>query len=360
MNRGLKLYSARSIPSLTADFQRVDAIAAATDGETFYLIDRDSSHLGVLDLSGPSPTFTDRGAITDLPNLSVLAAVGPSEDLWVASNSTNSLYTIDVDSTPPVAALVTELTGVDVNGADIAFGSDGTLYLHSNSDDTLYTVDYTGSGTRGQATPVGGAVAGVSLTGLAVRDNGSGDLVGSSRIRDAIVVINKDTGASGTEFPMTLNGSSYDYLNGDMTLGVLEPTCGDCTDSGLLAKYEFACVETDPETGECVAWDFVFETGDDSAATYTEGSFEYENKDGELWEPMSATFGTEYCTVYAVVKAGRELEVQELNASNGEITASCIASHAISFVAFFCTEAEADAFAGSFPSNGGRGRSNRA
>ncbi|WP_256295698.1 vWA domain-containing protein [Haloarchaeobius salinus] len=119
--------------------------------------------------------------------------------------------------------------------------------------------------------------------------------------------------------------------------------CTDCEDDGLLAKYEF-------EDGE-----FVLETGDASLVSFVDDT----DKDGEENEPMTATFGTEYCTVYAVVKAGRGLEVQELVAEDGQVTAEYIAPHAISFVAFFCTEDAAEAFAESFPSNrgnGGRGR----
>ncbi|MFD1646510.1 vWA domain-containing protein [Haloarchaeobius litoreus] len=127
--------------------------------------------------------------------------------------------------------------------------------------------------------------------------------------------------------------------------------CDECEDEGLLAKYEFECVETVDD--ECVAYDFVLETGDESLVSYTAGS--YVNKDGEEFEPMTATFDTGYCTVYAVVKAGRGLEVQELVAEDGQVTAEYIAPHAISFVAFFCTEDAAEAFAESFPSNRGGG-----
>ncbi|WP_440990342.1 vWA domain-containing protein [Haloarchaeobius baliensis] len=131
--------------------------------------------------------------------------------------------------------------------------------------------------------------------------------------------------------------------------------CTDCEAEGLLAKYEFECVETVED--DCVDYDFVLETGDGSLVSYTAGN--YVNKEGEMFEPMTATFDTDYCTVWAVVKAGRGLEVQELVAEDGQVTAEYLAPHAISFVAFFCTEDAAEAFAESFPSNrgnGGRGR----
>jgi len=136
---------------------------------------------------------------------------------------------------------------------------------------------------------------------------------------------------------------------------VCDDECLPCESNDLLAKYEFACVETDPETGDCLAYDFVVETGDDSLVSYEPGSFE--SKDGEAFEPVSATFDTEYCSLWAVVKAGRGLEIQELVAEGGEVTATYLDPHAISFVAFYCNEGAAQAAADAFPSNGGgRGR----
>jgi hypothetical protein len=148
---------------------------------------------------------------------------------------------------------------------------------------------------------------------------------------------------------------------GETLVGLLsricEPTCEDCETDGRLAKYEFDCVDTDEE-GDCVAYDFVLEGGDGSLVSYEPGSFE--SKDGESFEPVSATFGTEYCTLYAVVKAGREIEVQEVTAGNGSVTVAYVAPYAISFVEFYCTEAEAQAAADAFPGGkGGRGKGGR-
>lgn len=78
----------------------------------------------------------------------------------------------------------------------------------------------------------------------------------------------------------------------------------------------------------------------------------FESKDGEAFEPVSATFETDYCTVYALVKAGRELDVQELVAEDGAVTAENVGRYAISFVAFYCTEDAAEDAAAAFPSSG--------
>lgn len=130
--------------------------------------------------------------------------------------------------------------------------------------------------------------------------------------------------------------------------------CVECEEDGLLAKYEFDCVEE--IDGECVGYDFVFEKGDPSLVTYEMGDFE--SKDGETFDPVSATFGTDYCTVYALVKAGQELDVQELFAEDGTVTAEYVAPYAISFVSFYCTEQAAKDAADAFPSNGKGRRGN--
>jgi sugar lactone lactonase YvrE len=334
-----------------AYFDQVDAIAASADGTTVYMVDKNSKHLGTYDVA--SDSFDDEGVISGLPGGVVLASYSPSGTLYVASQDDNTLYT--VDPTGPSATAFVTVSGADVQGADIAFDADGTLYLYSSSDQELYTVDYdSSSGTFGNATFVG--ATGDFFTGLAIRDAGDGDLVGSNTTRDEVVVVDKSTGAQGTAYEMYLDGSRYAYGFGDMTVGALD-VCDECTSEDLLAKYEFACVEE--VDGECVDYDFVFEKGDDTLVTYEPGSFM--SKDGEAFEPVSATFDTDYCSVWAVVKAGQEIKVQELVADDGEVTAEYVAPYAISFVAFYCTEEAAEAAADAFPSNGkgkGKGKGN--
>ena len=328
------------IETFGSPFQKVDAIAASPDGETVVLIDRNSKHLGEYDVG--TGTFTDRGVISGLPNVTVLAAYGLNGKLYAASNSTNKLYTIDGvgGGVSPQANEVGTITGANVNGADIVVDATGTMFLHTNNNDTLYTVDYLNpDGSGNIATTVVGTDTNSSLTGMAVRDAGQGDLVGSSRTDNAIVVLDKNNGTRLSTLNMTLGGDPYDYSNGDMATGtIVEEGCVECTTDGLVAKYEFACVEE--VEGDCVEYDFVFEKGDDSLVTYEAGS--YESKPGEAFEPISATFGTNLCGVYAVVKAGRELEVQELINRDGNVTVEYIEPHAISYVEFYCDEEEAE------------------
>ncbi|MFB6205946.1 MAG: hypothetical protein ABEJ05_05400 [Haloglomus sp.] len=332
------------VTSIGGDFQNVDAIAATPDGGTVMFIDRNTAHLGEYDVSADS--FTDRGAITGLPTITVLAAYGLDENLYAASNTTNKLYTVDYSVSPPVANEVGTITGATVNGADIVVDSTGTMFLHTNNNDTLYTIDYQNPVNGEVAATVVGQADGSSLTGLAVRAAGTGDFVGSSRADDAIVVLDKTDGSRTATLDMTLNGNAYSYTNGDMATGtIIDETCEECTSDELLAKYEFAC--TEEVDGECVDYDFVLEEGDSRLVSYEPGSFE--SKEDEAFEPVSATFGTDYCTVYAVVKAGQELAVQELVADDGEVVAENIGKYAISFVAFYCTEAAAQDAANAFP-----------
>jgi hypothetical protein len=129
--------------------------------------------------------------------------------------------------------------------------------------------------------------------------------------------------------------------------------CVECDTDAMLAKYEFDCVETADD--ECADYDFVLETGDGSLVGYAPGSFT--SKDGEMYEPMSATFATEYCTLHAVVKAGRDTTVQEVVAEDGVVTVTAPDKFALSFVAFYCDENAAIAAAEAFPGGkGGRGR----
>lgn len=334
------------VTSIGGNFQNVDAVAATPDGETVMFVDRNTTHLGEYDVSADS--FTDRGAITGLPTISVLAAYGLDGNLYVASNNTNKLYTVDDSVSPPVATEVGTIDGATVNGADIVVDSTGTMFLHTNNNDTLYTIDYQNPDGNGNiAATVVGSDPGSSLTGLAVRAAGTGDLVGSSRADDAIVVIDKTDGSRTATLDMTLGGNAYSYTNGDMATGtIIDETCDECTSEDLLAKYEFACVEE--VDGECVAWDFVLEGDGDDEISYMLGNFD--SKDDEEFEPITATFETDYCDLAALVKGGRVEEWVEVTVEDGEATVTIDFEDspfendkngklfAISYVEFYCEE----------------------
>lgn len=329
-----------------SDFGQVDAIAASLDGLKVYMVDKNSRHLGIVDFTSGSPVFSDEGEISGLPGGTVLATFGPDGVLYVASQDTNAMYSIDISG--PTATKIVDISGANVQGADIAFDADETLFLYSSGSAALYTVDYdSSSGTFGQATKVGDT--GDFFTGLAVRDAGNGDLVGSNTTRDEIVVIDKATGAQGTKFPMYLNDVRYAYGYGDMTVGFLDvETCEPCE---LPADYKFEYVYEEDEYGEVLTDEFVLEAEMEIDGLTLTG---YE---GDMGEPMAVNVETDFCNLYVLVKSGQEFEVQSFADIDGSITIETAndEKYAISFVQFFCTEAEAVAAMESFPSRG-RGR----
>lgn len=213
------------LSDLTAVPDRITAghIAATPDGESIFVIDRDTGHLAEYDVG--SGTFSNPGQISDHPSGVVLIAFSPDGTLFMASNGTDELYKVDNLGSSPTANSVGD-TGINVQGADIAFSADGTLFLYSNAEGsgTLFTVD-TSDGT---ASEVG--ETGVQLTGLAVRSAGTGDLVGSTtNPSNDIVVFDRNDGSLIDQYPMRRGGAAYNYDFGDMTVGQL------CTGSQCVA-----------------------------------------------------------------------------------------------------------------------------
>jgi len=133
---------------------------------------------------------------------------------------------------------------------------------------------------------------------------------------------------------------------------LISDVCEECDECTLdeSVKYEYV-VEYD-DAGDVTFDGFVLDGDYDGGISYVSDV----DKDGSMYDPMSATFdlGT-LCSAWAVVKAGQEFAVTEVTAdADGDVTVDYVEPYAISFVAFFCTEEAARAFAESFPS-GGRG-----
>ncbi|WP_049984810.1 SipW-dependent-type signal peptide-containing protein [Halobellus rufus] len=213
------------------DFDQTDAIAATPNGDEILFYDKESGHLGTYDVDGDM--FTDEGAISGDPGGIVLAGYSPSGTLWAASQDTDELYTVDPSG--PSATSQGD-TGIDLSGADLVFSSDGTMYIWTaNTDaDGLYKVDEPSSDPT--AEPVDASNIGEKderITGLAVLDAGTGNLVGSDRDNDEIVVIDRTDGSITDTYAMTLGGESYDYDFGDMTSGAF---CGEVFRRGTLAS----------------------------------------------------------------------------------------------------------------------------
>jgi predicted ribosomally synthesized peptide with SipW-like signal peptide len=214
-----------------SNFDQTDAIATTPNGDEIIFYDKNSGHLGEYDITGDS--FTDLGAVGGDPGGVVLAGYSPSGTLWAASQDTNELYTVDPSG--PSATSQGD-TGIDLMGADLVFASDGTLYIWTAASGQrgLYRVDDPASDTT--AVPVDSSnigTADVTITGLAIRDGGTGDIVASDRDNDEIVIIDRTDGSITDRYPMMLDGDAYEYDYGDMTAGAY---CGEVFRRGTLAE----------------------------------------------------------------------------------------------------------------------------
>jgi hypothetical protein len=201
-------------------------IGATPDGKKIYAVNRQQvgsgNPVGVYDVA--AGTFQYLGEVSGLPaNGTVLVGFSPDGLLYAANMDSNEIYRLDLGTMSIAQSWqVNDTTGapVDLNGADIAFGADGTLYLWTNANGLgLYTVDL--SGTRAVATRLGTGTY-PFVTGLAIRDAGKGDLLGSSSENDVLYQISKTDGSLVTSYPLVEGGLPYDHVAGDMTAGIIK------------------------------------------------------------------------------------------------------------------------------------------
>jgi hypothetical protein len=220
------------------------AIAAPADGSKVYCIDwtgyEANSMMGYYEVATDSwyylSNVTKSGTTATLRDI-IQAAFSPTDGLlyvvsrWSGHGSANdnSVYTVDTGT--GIATKVGKLyvngtdTPIILSGADIAFTADGTLYIWNNNPSFrgLWELNLPAVSGRVYADNVGSGPAGNPFfTGLAVRANGYGDLVGStSGTRPSyIFVISKSDASSEGQFAMYKGGNYYNWY-GDMTVGPL-------------------------------------------------------------------------------------------------------------------------------------------
>lgn len=205
---------------------QVDALAASSDGSLLYAIDKDTSKLASITVS--DGTYSVKGIVQEAagPPITeiVLAATAPDGVLYAASQNTDMVYTVSTSTALAVSKgkVFNGATALDLAGADLAFATNGAMYIWTNNSKTgapngLYIVNnplslplaatYLGKGT------------GNFFTGLAIRNNGGGDLVGSDTNSDKIVVIDKTNGNMPLSYSMYKDDAPYAYTFGDMTAG---------------------------------------------------------------------------------------------------------------------------------------------
>jgi predicted ribosomally synthesized peptide with SipW-like signal peptide len=210
------------------NFTQTDAIAATPNGSKIIFYDKVDDRLGEYDVA--AETFTDVGTVGG-PSGVVLAGYSPSGVLWAASQDTNDLYTVDISA--PSATSQGD-TGIELSGADLAFAADGTMYIwtSNSSINGLYKVDDPSSDTT--AVPVDSSNIGTldtDVTGMAIRNAGSGNIVVSDNADDEIIEIDRTDGSVVERYDMQESGSSFDHVFGDMTAGAL---CGEVFRRGTL------------------------------------------------------------------------------------------------------------------------------
>lgn len=218
------------LPSGTVPYNHVDALAAEQDGSIIWMINSGPQPAGMTDnvlaayivadgsIDEKGQILSSGAGVGDIDQ----AAMSPSGTLYVTSKSGNKLYTVNKDD---ATATLVGVIPKSASGGDIAFAQDGTFYMWVGGNG-LYELTIGPPITETFVGP-----AGSGYTGLAVRFNGTGDLIasdgkalaGSSNIQeisqiDASVIANYPMYIGGTLWT-SINGYGHGY--GDMTTGPL-------------------------------------------------------------------------------------------------------------------------------------------
>ena len=214
---------------------QVTAIAVTPDGELLYALDSneygsvDNGELGVYDLVAGSWQIIGQINYGRTPiRLLDSAAFSPEGLLYAASSQTKMLYVIDTETAAatPVGYVVNQDTNVTVNlkGADLAFTPEGVFYLWTNggwngAPSGLYALTLPES-PRGRvmAAYLGSGSVAHNVRGLALHDNGTGDLLASVDGGN-LVVLDRSTVETLETYALVLDGLSYVSGSGDMSIG---------------------------------------------------------------------------------------------------------------------------------------------
>lgn len=187
---------------------RAAHIAASNDGETVYIVEQDGPRIATYDVdddqvNGPEEVNGNWSNVTQ-------ATVDTDGTLWLGDVDDDELLKIpDPDASNPEVTETVQLD-IDIEGGDNAFTSNGQFFLFTKAGNALYTVDLLSGTTTAVATFE------EEIDGLAVRDEGTGEFVGSQSQSDTVYTFDEDGNVSG-EF--TLTGALETHTFGDMTNG---------------------------------------------------------------------------------------------------------------------------------------------
>lgn len=171
----------------------------------------------------------------------------------------------------PVYADSAKTSRIQLSGGDIAFDYLGNFFMITNYGKGLYklTLDESGDFYVGEALWNNRDVEGVGtadFSGLAIRDNGAGDLVATMQHGDGLLVINKDTYAK-TAYDWV---EGYSHDQGDMSVGKLAAPCEPLV-TALIAgqSINVGTVTVEPGDGELLVTYEITEPGWYMTATHT-------------------------------------------------------------------------------------------
>ncbi len=185
-------------------------IAVTRDNTTMYIIGGGS--LWKYDLIGHGLT-----EIGEFPYGQVLqASINLDDELWLVSSTHNTAYNVN-----PEDASVIESIELDTNisNGDIVFTSDDVILTGTK---TLRSVDL----ETGMTTAISSLRRNVN--GMAVLDQGRGDLIIATKDLDHFITLDPVTGEETGSYDAYFNGERWNLNWGDMTTGHLYPRFDGC------------------------------------------------------------------------------------------------------------------------------------
>jgi predicted ribosomally synthesized peptide with SipW-like signal peptide len=202
----------------TTDFD-ASHVASSIDGEEVYIVDQDNPQLAVYDVGGGSlgsPTSIGENGHGPLGKI-VQAAVSPGGTLYLGSMSEDAIFEVSDPGGSPTVQNRIDLD-VSISGADNAFTTNNEFYFYTNDGHVLHTVNL----ISGNVSEVATLETEQDLTGLAIKNSGTGDFVASVTDSSELIVFDDD-------------GNVDDSL----TLGI-DHTYGDLTTSDLCEEEIFS------------------------------------------------------------------------------------------------------------------------
>jgi hypothetical protein len=249
----------------TPDGSRIYAIGKPDSRIGYYDVDAGTWHI-VADGQGNPVSVRDNGDI--VPNIPVVG-FSPDGDLYVASQDTEQLYRVNemTGDAENLGYIYTDQQGtLDISGADLTFDAYGNMYLYTNGQSQgapygLYELDITGNDVFGEHVS-DFQPQGYSTTGLAVADNGEGDLLVSETTSDVVAMLDMTT-LLYDEYELYFDGEPFSHTWGDMTVGSFGEEYEECPEDGMYL--------TNVEDGVSVLYHLgLDDTNEEAVTTYLE------------------------------------------------------------------------------------------